>query len=180
MRNVLIAFATLAATTTIAAAQPALTAAAPAPAATANDSYVGLSMTAGADDVGIYGGWVVDGGRRISDHTWAHVGLTLGGMAGVDEPVYASHFSRAQAGLETRRCVLDGAACAVLGADVAYRDEQLMAEYDQGARRGLAGIARAGLDTGSKHFRFRPSLEGLVDSKGLGGVGVTAGLAYQW
>ncbi len=103
--------------------------------------YVAAGTTLGGDRGGLYLNPTLEVGTRISGSWWLHGQLTGGGNQAVDELTYSGSRVVMRAGAEDHLCVWHEAACAVLGADLAVRQEQYMAEYDVRSIRDVA-IAR--------------------------------------
>ena len=143
-------------------------------------SYAQGGVTAGADHVGWFTAYTVEGGYRVHDGLWLHGMFAYGGMAGIDEPTYDSQYLVARAGVEGRACVGGGVLCAMAGVDAAARHEMLMNEYDSGKLDGTGLVPRVAFDLGGKHLRYRGGVDVTVDGHGFGGIAVATGLAYQW
>ena len=175
----LLALACLLATTSIAAAQPSLTAPAsapaPAPDQTQTQGYVAAGATYGFVH-GIYMAGTLEGGRRIHDSSWwFHTELIGGNEYGIDEPTYDhSGIQEARVGIETRGCALP-VACIVVGADLAVVHEHYMAEYDSANGTTVLPVGHLALDIGGKHVRLRPGIEAGYHTFALDGA-----LAVQW
>ena len=172
-----VALACLVATTSIAAAQPSLTAPVPAPAPAAEaQTYVAAGAAFGAAK-GLYLAGTLEVGRRIGTSAlWFHTELLGGVEGGVDEPTYSSSgIQEARGGIEARGCALQGVACIFVGADLAVVREHYMAEYDSANGVSVLPIGRLGLDVGTKRVRLRPALE-----LGYLTFALTGALAVQW
>lgn len=171
----LVALACLLATTSIAAAQPAMTAPTPPPAPEAQ-GYVAAGAAFGVAR-GLYLAGTLEVGRRIHDSSWWFHTELLGGMeGGVDEPTYSSSgIQEVRAGLEARGCALQGVACIFLGADLAVARENYMAEYDSANDTSILPIGRLGLELGTTHVRLRPAIE-----LGYKTFALTGALGVQW
>jgi hypothetical protein len=184
MNKTLLGIASLVASTSLAHAQPSLTqpslvaSTQPQP---ANNLYLQTGVMAGADDtVGLYAAYTLEGGYRLNDSPlWAHAMVIAGKGAGIDEVVYDSSMFQLRGGIEARGCLVSEA-CMVMGVDLGFRKETLMAEYDNNHATDAIVATRAGLDLGNRHFRFRPGVEMQFDDHGWAGFGATAAVAYQW
>jgi len=146
----------------------------------ADTSYVGAGVTLGGDSVGLYGAYTAEGGYRLSNALWAHGMIAKGGMAGVDEPTYASDYFALRGGIEARACVTPAFMCGIAGVDLAARHEVLMDEYDSGKRDGFAIVPRLGADIGGKHLRLRAMSELTATAQKWDGFALVGGLTYQW
>ncbi|MDB4959955.1 MAG: hypothetical protein JWO36_7524 [Myxococcales bacterium] len=163
-------------------------------AAHASPSYVAAGATAGDSFGQTLGGFYagsVEGGHRLGHVLWLHAMVAEGGMVAIDGggSTMSSNYLTVRIGSEARWCVLDGALCALGGADVGYRHERLAAQYDHYTDDRPIGVLRAGLDAGSSHVRFRPGLElsfgadgaGTIGGRtGIDGIAAAASVAYQW
>jgi hypothetical protein len=166
----------------LAAAEPSAASSAPAVAG----DYLQAGVVAGAlranrtSSGALYGAITLEAGHHVQDSAlWLHVQLASGSLAGIDEASGASQYLEGRVGVETRGCVLGGAACLVGGLDLGARREYLMAEYDHFDSTTVALVARAGLDVGSRRLRLRPTLELALGSDGNGG-GLSLAAAYVW
>ncbi len=178
MKKTLLGFASVIASTSLAHAQPSLVASTDT---SPQLSYVQGGVTAGADDiVGLYAAFTLEGGFRLGDSPlWAHAMMLTGKGSGIDEATYSSSMLQLRGGIEAHGCVVS-AVCAFMGVDAGVRNETLMAEYDNRHATDAIVAPRAGLDIGTRHFRFRPGLEMQLDHTGWAGAGLTAAVAYQW
>ena len=151
-------------------------------------TYVAAGLSLGVDGAvdWLYSGWSLDGGYRIGDTLWVHANVSMVGRSGygttnhltIQSPVLEWYAARL--GLETHRCHT-AALCVVAGVDGGLRS---------GALDGWQVVPRLGLDTGGVHLRFRATAELLIgnyndpsgDGEGIPdfGIGVTAGVGYQW
>lgn len=167
----------------VAHAQPALVAVAPAP-ASAPESYVQVGIGLAVDQA-LVGTLTAEGGHRIAGPWWAHAMIEDGTAGGVDEPNYGGRYLAARLGIEARGCVLDGMLCAVAGVDAGVRHVDYMAEYDSANTTGAVVVPRVELDLGTRHLRIRPGIEKNVLPTGQGtsqldGLALTGAVAYQW
>jgi hypothetical protein len=174
MLNKLVILATLAATSSLAAAD-------------VND-YVGTGLMAGAD-LGVDGQLNVEGGHRIDGGKWLHL-VAASGWAGDDQGGGAIH--QARAGIEGRSCTAPrGILCAFAGADLGYQSYTWHADaYHMSPdepHHDAIGVLRVGGDIGGQHVRVKTGLETYTVLAGstnhaaaLMGINLTLGLAYQW
>ncbi len=188
MRNSLVIFATLAATTTIAAAEPPGLTASVAPEAPAS-SYVGVGILFGGD-IGLDGQLDVEGGYHLNGAWWLH-GMAAGGVAGDDQGGGVVH--QARVGIEARGCRFEGIACAYAGADLGYQaftwhsneGDAMNEQHDD-----VLASLRVGADIGGRHLRVRPGIESsqLVTGRDtysrapgtLVALNLSLGIAYRW
>lgn len=153
----------------------------PAATAASTDAYLEPGLEIGITPGAFYGAVELDGGHRLGDTPlWLHGRFAQGNLSRIEEKTMSSDFTEARLGLEARGCVFAGIACLVAGVDLGYRHEMYVSDFGRGTADLGLSTARLGLDLGSPHLRFRPSVETGVQQGGWLGLGVTAGLAYTW
>ena len=181
------AFTAAPATATTYATMPASSAtpAAPTDLHDAVHAYLEPGVAAGVA-TSLYGAVELDGGYRLGDSPlWLHGRVSHGAFATFSDRVLGSDLTEARLGLEARGCSDNDIACLVGGVDFAYRHEMLSTANEDPTPNTtnitfVAAIARVGLDLGTKHVRFRPSVELGVRQGGWSNLGATTGLAFAW
>jgi len=144
------------------------------------------------EDLAVFFAGSVDGGHQLGTTAmWLHAMVAEGGMGTLDGggSTMSSSYFTIRAGAEARWCMVP-ALCTVGGLDLGFRHEHLIAADEQILDNRLIAVARAGLDIGGAHFRFRPGIEISFGSDGadggslrpniVDGLALTASVAYLW
>lgn len=146
-------------------------------------TYVQLGGAVGADWAAIYTAATVEGGVRLAHSAvWLH-GQVAAGAAdeGWGRSGHGTYRSL-RAGVEARGA-FPGTHDLVRiygGLDVGYDSVGFSDTMGESAGRTVA-VVRTGLDVGGANLRFRPGFELMPSaSDTVGGLALTAALAYQW
>jgi hypothetical protein len=159
-------------------------------------SYLQIGANVGIGQDATYEAVSLQLATRVYRFVWARAGLVAGpatpafplvsggpivGGGGSMETTSASGtMFQVRAGLEARGCSPGYFACGFGGIDVAYAQTQVMGGTPADSS-GMLTIPRIGFDLGSRRVRIRTAFEWAFDSQfSIEGVGIDAGLAYQW
>ncbi|HSN27923.1 MAG TPA: hypothetical protein VLT45_16655 [Kofleriaceae bacterium] len=194
MRNVLLAFASLAAVSSVASAEPLSVAATTDDAATPA-TYVQGGVTAGGNDGLLTAGASAEVGRRVAPFAWVHASL----MMGAANEIFAhgsGSIVQARGGVDLMTCSGNGVLCAFAGADIGLQASQYHGSEDpwfcdsdagdcmstpvDDSHAGVIGVGRVGLDIGGTHVRWRPGIEASMSTDGHAGLSLTQSLAYRF
>jgi len=195
MRNVLFGLASLLAATSVAHADP-LAVAAHASDSAAPTTYVQGGLMLGGAEHYSTGAFSAEVGKRLVPHLWVH-GSVADGFADLPGATGSGSIRQVRAGADAMTCTGSGVYCAYLGGDAGYQRTQFSGYWNKfwpdtgvdytmpvnkrvGGREGMIGVARAGLDIGGKHVRWRPGIEASFAGDGLDGVNITQSLAYRF
>lgn len=179
--KLLTSLVTLAALTSVAAAEDGVvTGDSAAPSARAT-TYVSLGATTGLEWIGTYQAAQLEAGRRISPMWWVHGSFALG--RGQDAPMSTpGPYLNVRGGLEARipLAFTHDLVRVVAGADLGYRTLTTTDPYrDQATvEDGVILVPRIGLDIGTS-IRFRPGIDVTLQD-GLMGAGASVAVAVQW
>lgn len=194
MRNVVLAFGSLVALSSIASADP-LSVAATTHEDVAPTTYVQGGLNVGGNDGLVTAGASVEMGKRVAPIVWLHASFMMGSA----DELFASgtgSIMQARVGADLMTCSDNGALCAFAGADVGMQHAQFSGVSDpwfcdgdandcmgdpvaQDRTRAI-GVARVGLDIGGKHLRWRPGIEATVAGDGVNGLDLTQSIAYRF
>jgi hypothetical protein len=149
----------------------------------------------GGNDGYSTGGASAELGKRVVPHLWVHASAT-DGFADVPGATGSGSILQLRAGADAMTCTGSGVLCAYVGADAGYQHTQFAGYWnkfwpDNGVdytmpvtrRDGhdrTIGVARAGLDIGNTHWRWRPGIEASFAGDGLDGVNITQSVAYRF
>ncbi|HEY1557969.1 MAG TPA: hypothetical protein VGF94_24235 [Kofleriaceae bacterium] len=175
----LVILATLVATASIAAAQPALTAATPAPAAEPS-SYFAAGGVYGAAPRTMFIGASFEYGAQIRQGPlWFHAQVVAADAGEIDDGPLPGTLLQGRVGIEARDCSTAWL-CMIASVDGAVTHTQYMSDDASLDRVGAMVIPRVGFDVGTQYLRVRPTIELGVDSDGMAQLAVTATVAYRY
>jgi len=193
MRNVLVAFASLAALSSVASADPLSVAATGTEDATPT-AYVQGGLMAGGNDGNFTAGGSVEVGKQVGSIAWVHASVVLASASQLFATGSGS-ITQGRIGGDLMSCNDNGALCAFVGADVGVQtvnydgmSEPWFCDSDSGCEgdaisehsTALLGVGRVGLDIGGKHVRWRPGVEASATSDGGAGFNLTQSIAYRF
>ena len=196
MRNVLLAFASLAALSSVASAAPfEIDDGSSAPRGPASQ-YVQGGVAAGLDDGLSAVGGTVEVGTRVSSFVWLHASFMMGTAHELLASDGSGSVAEGRVGADLKNCTDNGVLCAFAGADVgivhsefhsmslpwgcSYDEGGCMPDSFDGSHTGMIGVGRFGLDIGGKHLRWIPGIEAAVGHGGLNSANVTQSIAYRF
>ena len=129
-----------------------------------------------------YSAAIAEGGYKLTDHLWLHALVADGKLGGGNDTRYLE----VQAGIEASTCDGPSVACVIAGVDAGFDSQIYTSDHYMTDAAGAVLVPRAGLDVGTQHVRFRPTLRVIVDpftpvSGGeLAGLELSATVAYRW
>jgi hypothetical protein len=194
MRNVLFAFASLAAVSSIASADPLSVTGTTTSSDAAPTTYVQGGLMAGGNDHKLTAGGNVEIGKQVASIAWVHASFVLGSASELFATGSGS-IIQGRVGGDLMTCSETGGLCAFVGADVGMQDvnyEGMSQPWFCGEdsdcspnpisqhSAALLGVARVGLDLGGQHFRWRPGIEVSGTTDGGAGVNLTQSIAYRF
>ena len=196
MRNLLIAFASLAVLGSVAHADDSITEGFDAAAArdTAAHTYVSTGANAGLVNQFIALGGQLEVGRQLAN---SPVSLHAAFATGEADELFSTgngQFQQVRVGADLRGCNSNGVLCAFLGTDVGFQHTRWVGDegtwlVDEGGgdtmtvtkdSSRMIGVGRIGLDIGGKHLRWRPGIEAVLDGSGINNGEITQSIAYRW
>lgn len=194
MRNFLACFASLVAASAVAHADP-IAVTESAESSTAPSTYVQGGVMAGGNEGYFTAGASAEAGKRVAPSVWLHGSFTEG-AAGELFATGNGTIMQARVGADAMPCSASGVLCAFVGADVGYQHTQFSGTSDpwfcdgdandcmgnpiDESRSRAIGVARAGLDIGGTHLRWRPGIEAAFSGDGVNGVNLTQSIAYRF
>jgi hypothetical protein len=192
MRSFLVAFASLVAATSVASAEPALTAVQPTPEAPSS-LYVAGGAEAGGNDQYLTAGGLVEVGVRVGHGIWIHGTAADGSADRMFASVSSGEYLQLRAGADLMRCAEHGKRCMFLGADFGVQHTQWTGVDDGFSdsqddmpstfnRTKLIAVGRFGADIGNSYsrLRWRPGVEVSMSNGGFNGLNFIQSVALRF
>lgn len=191
MRNVLLLVAPLAALSSIAAADP-LSVADVHEEPTTPATYVEGALAGGFNNGYLLSGGAVEIGRRVSSFASVH-GTVMSGLAVQPFEVGSGSVTQARVGADLFTCTTPDKLCAYAGADIGvqrthysgdgcnvFEEPCYPSDHMDVRDTSRVEVARAGIDMGGKHVRWRLGLEASFVGGHLDGMDAINAIAYRF